>query len=124
MMLSKRNEEVVLYDYMQKRHNYLTNKELLDADLSLDIRVYTDDLSVYKDILSNNKSNCFNIMYWNILPYVTPIAVQTPITIFKDLDNNVINETINPDPNIRIQCVHLCIFPLEDQTIVLLFYQK
>lgn len=124
MMLSKRTEEVVLYDFMQKRNDFFLNKELLDEDQSLDIRDYTDALSVYKDILYNNRENCFNIMYWNILPYITPIAVQTPITIFEDLDSTVINETYNPDPNIRMQCVHLCVFPLETQTVVLLFFHK
>ena len=63
-------------------------------------------------------------MYWKILPYVTPIAVQTPITIFEDLDNTIINETFNPDSQIRMQCVHLCVFPLESQTVILLFYHK
>lgn len=124
MMLSKRNEEVVLYDYMQKRSNHLLNKEILDENHALDIQDYTDDLLTYKDILSNNKSNCFNIMYWNILPYVTPIAVQTPIAIYDDLDGTVINETFNPNPSIRIQSIHLCIFPVETQTVVLLFFHK
>lgn len=124
MMLSKRNEEVILYDYTQKRYNHLIHKEILDENNTLDIRDYTEDLSVYKDILCNNKSNCFNIMYWNILPYVTPIAVQTPITIYNDLNNTVINETYNPDPKIRMQSVHLCIFPVEESTLVLLFYHK
>lgn len=63
-------------------------------------------------------------MYWNILPYVTPIAVQTPIAIYDDLDGTVINETLNPNPSIRIQSIHLCIFPLETQTVVLLFFHK
>lgn len=124
MILSKHNEEVVLYDYMQKRNNHLLNKEFLDENHALDIRDYTDDLLTYKDILSNNKTNCFNIMYWNILPYVTPIAVQTPIAVYDDLDGTVINETFNPNPSIRIQSIHLCIFPLETQTVVLSFFHK
>ena len=124
MMLSKRNEEVALHNYMQKRYNCFINMDLLNEDLSLDIRDYTNDLSLYKDILFNNNLNCFNIIYRNILPYVTPIAVQTPITIFEDLNNNVINETFNPDPTIRMQCVHLCVFPLESQTVILLYYHK
>lgn len=124
MMLSKRNEEVCLFDYMQKHYNLFENKEELDKDHTLDIRDYTNDLNMFQDILQNNKENCFNIMYWKILPYVTPIAVQTPITIFEDLDNTIINETFNPDSQIRMQCVHLCVFPLESQTVILLFYHK
>lgn len=76
-MLSKRNEEIALFDIFQKRSGAIINKELLDEDKLLDINDYMFDMDVYKRIIQNNEKGGFKIVFWEKLPYVTPIAVQT-----------------------------------------------
>ena len=66
----------------------------------------------------------FKIVFWEKLPYVTPIAVQTPITLYKDIEGTVINDIYNPDPNLHMQTMYMCVFPIEHETVVGVFYHK
>lgn len=54
-MLSKRNEEIALFDIFQKRSGAIINKERLDEDKLLDINDYMFDMDVYKRIIQNNE---------------------------------------------------------------------
>lgn len=123
-MLSKRNEEIALFDIFQKRSGAIINKERLDEDKLLDINDYMFDMDVYKRIIQNNEKDGFKIVFWEKLPYVTPIAVQTPITLYKDIEGTVINDIYNPDPNLHMQTMYMCVFPIEHETVVGVFYHK
>ena len=123
-MLSKRNEEIALFDIFQKRSGAIINKEQLDEDKLLDINDYMFDMDVYKRIIQNNEKDGFKIVFWEKLPYVTPIAVQTPITLYKDIEGTVINDIYNPDPNLHMQTMYMCVFPIEHETVVGVFYHK
>ena len=82
------------------------------------------DMDVYKRIIQNNEKDGFKIVFWEKLPYVTPIAVQTPITLYKDIEGTVINDIYNPDPNLHMQTMYMCVFPIEHETVVGVFYHK
>lgn len=123
-MLSKRNEEIAFFDIFQKRSGAIINKERLDEDKLLDINDYMFDMDVYKRIIQNNEKDGFKIVFWEKLPYVTPIAVQTPITLYKDIEGTVINDIYNPDPNLHTQTMYMCVFPIEHETVVGVFYHK
>lgn len=124
LMISKRNEEKALYNVIQSDFNSIINKELLDSIQNLDVGEYMDELNMYKGLITDKTKGCFKVMYWKKLPYVVPIAVQTPIAVYKDMNGDIINELYNMDPNYHIQNLHLCIFPMEDETIVLLFRHR
>lgn len=124
LLLSKRNNEISLYNLLQSKHNRIIGKDVLDKVHNLDIRDYMSQLDLYQKIIRNNETGGFQILYWKKLPFVVPIAVQTPITLYKDMNNNIINDTYNLSPTIRMQDLHLCIFPLEHESIILAFYHK
>ena len=115
---------IALFDIFQKRSGSIINKELLDEDKLLDINDYMFDMDVYKRIIQNNKKGGFKIVFWEKLPYVAPIAVQTPITLYKDIEGTVINDIYNPDPNLHMQTMYICVFPIEHETVVGVFYHK
>ncbi len=124
LLLSKRNEEVSLYDIFQKEHNAMTGKDVLDDVQSLDIRDYLRQLDLYKNIIENNSTNDFQILFWKKLPFVTPIAVQTPISLYKDMNGEIVNDVYDLSPDVEMKDIHLCVFPFESETIVLLFYHR
>ena len=59
-----------------------------------------------------------------MLNYVAPIAVQAPIAVSIDLESNVINDIVNMDPGYRLADLHLCVFPLKNQTAIILFINE
>lgn len=124
LMLSKRGEEKEIFNIIQRESNVFENKEILDEVQGLDTKEYLEDFRFYKEISDEKKSGCFQILYWKKLPYVTPVAAQSPIAIYKDMNGDIVNDVYSEDPNYRIQNVHLCIFPIENETVVLLFCHR
>ena len=55
------------------------------------------------------------------LNYVVPVAFQGSITLIVDLDGNIINNIYNKDDKYRTQDVHICIFPLKEKSVVMMF---
>lgn len=49
--------------------NGFENKEVLDEIQRLDIQEYLDALDLYKQIIKNNSTGCFQVLYWKKLPY-------------------------------------------------------
>lgn len=121
-MIYKRNFEIELYK--------LTN-ESLPYDISeiginwkkWDIRDYRKRLDVYKNIITNDEKKSFNIIYKKILPYQTKIAAQSAIAV-KEYNNRQINDVFSINEATDIQLIHICVFPLNNQTLLLLFYHK
>lgn len=124
LMLSKRNEEKEIFNIVQNEMNGFENKEVLDEIQGLDLQEYLDALDLYKQIIKNNSTGCFQVLYWKKLPYVVPLAAQSPIAVYKDMYGDIINDLYDTNPNYHIQNLHLCVFPIENETIVLLFYHK
>lgn len=124
LMLSKRYNELALFDIVQDEEQALINKEIMDEDKNLDIRDYSGDMDLYKKIIENDLKGGFRVLFWEKLPYVTPIATQTPITIYKDMEGTILNDIYDPDHNKYMESVHLCVFPIDMETIVLLFHHK
>lgn len=120
-MQQKAFESTMLkYDQLIVQSKQITDREEAIKVLELDYRDYSACLDKLKKDKDENTVN-FKIIYRTVLPYITPIAFQECFTIYRDRFNNVIN-----DPNIgeeeKIQIVHLCVFPYDGCTTVLMFY--
>jgi len=110
------------YDQPIIQSKQIVGREDAIKVLELDYRDYSECLDKLKKDKQENTVD-FKIIYRAVLPYVTPIAFQECFTIYKDRFGNVIN-----DPNVgeeeKIQVVHLCIFPYDGRTTVLMFYDS
>lgn len=53
-----------------------------------------------------------------------PIATQSAIVLPYDMEGNILNEIYNFDESVRMQYMHIAVFPLEDESVVLAFYHK
>lgn len=88
-----------------------------------DIRDYKQRLEIYKRIIENDEKGSFNIIYKKVLPYQTKIAAQSAIAI-NDYNNRQINDVFSEKELTDIQIMHICVFPLKSETLLLLFYHK
>lgn len=125
LQLSKRNVEKELLSITQRKFkSSLMNSDYLMNIKNLDIAEYEEELFFHKDIADNNRVGGYQILYWNILPYKVPLAMQSAICLERDLEGLEINNIYSMSPERRMQYLHLCVFPLSEKSVVLAFYHK
>ncbi len=118
--------EIALKNYLNKIYQLTFNVEefrLIEELGNVEIaRVGSDKLRLnrYEDLFQTTKSTFdFEIIYYNRLDYIVPIAVQDGISLLYDLDGKKIN---NFDE--KIEEIHICIFPMKTESIILMFKNK
>lgn len=124
LQISKRLIEANLYS---KQLRKVSSSIVLDEKASiskLDLRDYLVELEFQKDTVLNNKTNGYNILFWDILPYKIPIACQTGLALEYDYEGFPINNIYNFSSDINMQYMHIIVLPLEETSIVLAFYHK
>lgn len=124
LQLSKRAQEKELYCELQKEFHVYTNLKDLEEIKKLDVRDYTEELNFHKNIADKNSKGGYQVLYWSILPYKIPIAMQSAIALAKDLDGNEVNNIFDMSEKVKMQFMHLAILPLKDESVVLAFYHK
>ena len=77
-----------------------------------------------KKALINKRKIEFELLFWAKLDYVVPIACQEEIVLIADLEGYVINDVFDKDLRHKMQCLNLCIYPLDDCSVVMLFVDK
>lgn len=130
--ISKRKLEIALLDKMISQYpkqgiEYPFLKLNFEARLKIskiDLEAYINEYKRTKKLASKDNSKGFYIIYYKLLNYVVPIAVQAPIAVSVDLEGNVVNDIINTDPRYKIADLHLCVFPLKSQTAIILFVNE
>ncbi len=124
LQYSKRLLEIELFKELQNEVGMFDNYEALNHLQKLDLRDYSEEIAFYKGLIDNNNSGGFQILFWEKLPYKTPIAIQSCIALPKDMENNIVNDIYDMSYKVRMEDMHLCVFPLEKETVVLAFYHK
>ncbi len=122
LMLSKRNIEKTIFKKSGEL-GAVSNVETMFEIQSLDESEFKDEMDLFMHIDDSSSGN-FHIIYHAVLPYTTPIAVQTALVIRKDLEETVINDIYDLSPDLRMQYMHISVFPLENETVVLMFYHR
>lgn len=123
LMISQKKYERELYENDIQYLSFVNIQQMLKGN-ELDTRDYLSDLEYYKQIKAGNVEYGFQIAYWEVLPYVCPIAVQGTFTIYKDMNGTLINDPYDFDEKKKNQSVHLCVFPFNGSTVILFFYHK
>ena len=122
LMLSKRNMETLLWQRAAEMSN-IGGMDYMRTVQTLDIRDFTEEMELYKGIKTETKEQ-FKVVFYEKLPYTVPIAAQVALVLDKDFDGNIINDIYNTSEDVRIQNLHISIFPLEDSTVVIVFYHR
>ncbi len=120
--IGKRLNEHAIYDIMHEINPIM--KQFTD-DMhniqELDLLEYKDGLKKAKRISEKNWNGEYYLFCYEKLNYVVPVAFQGSITLIVDLDGNIINNIYNKDDKYRTQDVHICIFPLKEKSVVMMF---
>ena len=126
--ISKRKLEIALLERLIKQcprrgiEYYYFETRLNTYKVDLD--VYINEYKHAKKLASKDNSNGFYIIYYRLLDYVAPVAIQAPIAVSIDLEGNVVNDIFNTNPKYKVSDLHLCVFPLKSQTAIILFINE
>lgn len=124
LQLNKRFEEKQLYKILQDKHKLFSNPKDVFETKNLDIRDYKERLEFHKNIALSGATGGYQIIYWEKLPYIVPIAFQGMVTLTKDMKGYPINNPFDFSEKTRMQDLHIAVFPLNDGTIVLTYYHR
>lgn len=123
--ISKRLIETELYDIMSENTAVSDVWAQRKKDVSaLDFKEYNDAFFRAKKHALKPFSGDYYLGYYAKLPYVVPVAFQGTIALLCDLEGNIINNLYNTDPKYKIMNMSLCIFPLKDTSIIMIFVEK
>ena len=95
-----------------------------NEELALNVEDYKTSARKAKRIIEQNKENEYNVIFYSVLDWKASIAVQASITLYRDINGDVLNDIYDLSYNVRMQDVHLCVFPYKQKTAILLFYHK
>lgn len=126
-MYDKRSNEIELYNIMISEYaDEFILPELLKKQRinNLDFNEIKNELERDIKILKKQSASSFELIYWKILDYVTPIAFQGHIALYGDLSGNIINDLYNIKKDYVIENLNLCVFPLKNKTVIIMFVSK
>ena len=120
--LKKRHVEILHHDSLVRRHpenafTILSSREqkIFDAER------YEKCFNKAKRISLGKSGGKYHVIYYNHLKYVVPLAFQAALTIIYDLSGNVLNDVLSRDTSQKYWELHVCIFPLKESSVILLF---
>lgn len=122
LMLSKRNTETLLWQRTSEIGN-IEGMEYMRKVQELDIKDYKDEMELYRSINSDTNEQ-FKLVFYEKLPYTVPIAAQVALVLEYDLEGNLINDIYDTSEDVRIQNIHISIFPLKNSTAIIMFYHR
>lgn len=119
---SKRLKEDTQLELLESQFGTSDFLEMKKALTSIDKHDYRQLVST---ATSQNRSKLkYKIDLFIILPYRVPIAFQGAITVISGFNDQLINNVYNLADSKSMQELHICIFPLEQSSIVLCFTNK
>lgn len=123
----KRNYEVCLYNKIQKMDPFTANYDMAvyhNEINDLDLKELKIDFKKFKTIIEKNLKSGIRLIFWHKCDYTVPLAFQGPICLYGDLNGQIINDIYSDSKKLIMQYIHICVFPLEESSIIMLFYHK
>ncbi|WP_367567210.1 hypothetical protein [Lacrimispora sp.] len=123
--ISKRLTEIELYKLMGERlsasNDFVNYRNEINK---MDLKEYEDSFSNAKKVDLKPSNSEYHIGFYQILPYVVPVAFQGAVALVSDINGDIINDIYNPDPKYVIKNISLCIFPFKTSSLIMLFVEK
>ena len=88
---------------------------------ALDLESYKSSFERAKMFFESRKDNGYYLFYYKLLDYVAPITIQIPIVISIGFGDEIINDVFSMNPNYEPKDLHVCVFPQQTTTAILLF---
>ena len=120
--ISKRLIETEMYNYMTQNQNLPENLKMAKQyATNLDLKEYIDEFKKAKRAIKKDWDDQYYLCYYTKLNYVVPIAFQSCVSLAVGFDEEIINDVYNPSPKYIIKPIHICIFPLKNESIIMMF---
>jgi hypothetical protein len=120
--ISKRLFELSLYNNMNAELDLpIYFYEQQQCVNTLDLQEFINGFKRAKKIDEKGWDGEYYLFYYERLGYVVPAAFQSNLTILSDFEGNTINDIYNMSPDYNTQDIHICIFPLIDSSIIMMF---
>lgn len=118
----KKEIELKVYEKIKIRPKALNKKPYnIEEILKLDYTEHVREFNKAKRLLNKPNLNNYYLFYYEKLDYITPIAIQDCFSLIADFEGNTINNVHNMDPKYVIQRLHVCVFPINNHTEIMLF---
>ncbi|WP_221372837.1 hypothetical protein [Clostridium perfringens] len=120
--ISKRVNEHAIFDILKER----TSESIEIADYmqyiqDIDLSEYKREFEKAKRLSKKNWPGEYYVFYYEKLNYVVPVAFQSSIALVVDLDGQIVNDIYCENPKYKIEDFHICIFPLKNTSVVMMF---
>lgn len=119
--INKKYIEKGIYDWA---HEKLGVELPLEEYHGLDLYEIRKKLNNYKKAYYKKKNVEFDLFFWEKLEYVVPYAFQGEITLKGDLLGFKVNDVYDSDLRNLIQCINVCVFPLDNCSVVMAFRDR
>ncbi|SJZ82343.1 hypothetical protein [Selenihalanaerobacter shriftii] len=120
--ISKRKFEIALFDNMKSDLGLPSElhkqKQLVN---NLDLQEYYEGFKRAKRVDNKGWEKEYYLFYHQKLDYVVPIAFQSNITLLVDFEGNIINDLYNMSSQYKTRDIHICVFPLEKSSVIMMF---
>lgn len=124
-MISRRHVENEFYKILGERFpnhkNFTDEKQFIGEN---DLRDYLQSYNYAKKATQKSTGSYYYLCFHAILDYVVPFAAQSPIVMICDFEGNVINDIYNFSPDYKTESIHVAVFPLETQSVVMMFIEQ
>lgn len=122
--ISKRLFETEFFKAAEEKYGHGRNIFQAKIEMNnLDLAEYIQNFQKARKAIERDDSCAYYVCYYERLNYVVPIAFQCPISLVYDFNGNVINDIYNSSPDYKIKNLNLCVFPLEKETIIIMFIE-
>ncbi len=115
--IAKRKFEIALYGIIPLGDESIYRQQISDMDL----KEYIQDFDYAKKAIEKGDEGKYDIIYHKVLDYVVPIAFQSCLALITDLDGLLVNNVYNENPKYRIKSIDVCVFPLKETSVILIF---
>ncbi len=131
--ITLKNALLMLYKY---RINGETDKQAIEMGVfvgetdilsimnAIDLQNIDFEIRRSKKIIDKSLKSGFNLIYYKKLDWIVPVAYQSEMCMYDNIDGNIINPIYSESKATRMQKLQVCIFPLSTQTVVMLFVHK
>ena len=121
--ISKRKQEIGMHKVMEAEMQLPSGMFDYDDYIKiLDMNEYIDGYKKAQKSIKKDKKSYY-MFFFKKLDYVVPIAFQSTIAVIFDFEGNIINDIYNSSPKYEIRNLNICVFPLENKSIVMLFIE-
>lgn len=119
-MISKRKQEIELYKLAAKKPHLSCEMQDAIRISELDLHEYESGFTRAYKASHRNHDDWFYLGYFRKLDYVVPFAFQGMVSLVCGLDGEIINNIYNPSPNYHVEEIHIAVFPLATESVVML----